>query len=234
MRSRLIIVSLSLYLALAVLGCNKPPADNSTNPNATDQSAPGKDEKASNREAREAKERREREAKREPIIVPAGTAITVTLSSAIGSKISQPGQTFAGSVAKDVIVGNSVVIPQGTNAGGTVTDAKPLGRFKGGALLRIRLDGINLHGVDIPLEASTRSFTEKGKGKRTAVLTGGGAALGGIIGGLVGGGKGAAIGLAAGAGVGAGGSAFTGNKEIVLPTESDVTFELTQPLEIKR
>lgn len=233
MRSRLIIASLSFYLALAVLGCNKPPADN-TNPNATDQSTPGNDEKVSNREAREAKERREKEAKREPIIVPAGTAITVTLSSAIGSKISQPGQTFGGSVAKDVIVGNSVVIPQGTNAGGTVTDAKPLGRFKGGALLRIRLDGINLHGVDIPLEASSRSFTEKGKGKRTAVLTGGGAALGGLIGGLVGGGKGAAIGLAAGAGAGAGGSAFTGNKEIVLPSESDVTFELTQPLEIKR
>ena len=52
-----------------------------------------------------------------------------------------------------------------------------------------------------------------------------GAALGGLIGGLAGGGKGAAIGLAAGAGAGAGGSALTGNKDIVLPAESDLTVE---------
>jgi hypothetical protein len=65
-------------------------------------------------------------------------------------------------------------------------------------------------------------------------MAGGGAALGGIIGGLAGGGKGAAIGLAAGGGAGAGGAAFTGNKEIVLPAESDITFELSQPLEIRR
>src|SRR5262249_18509748 len=75
---------------------------------------------------------------------------------------------------------------------------------------------------------------EKGKGKRTAVLTGGGAAVGGIIGALAGGGKGAAIGAAAGAGAGAGGSALTGNKDIVLPAESDIAFELSAPLDIRR
>jgi len=65
-------------------------------------------------------------------------------------------------------------------------------------------------------------------------LTGGGAAVGGIIGALAGGGKGAAIGAAAGAGAGAGGSALTGNKDIVLPAESDIAFELSAPLEIRR
>ena len=84
------------------------------------------------------------------------------------------------------------------------------------------------------MAAAERTFNQKGKGKRTAVATGGGAALGGIIGGLVGGGKGAAIGLAAGAGAGAGGSALTGNKDIVLPAESAITFELSQALELKR
>ena len=57
-------------------------------------------------------------------------------------------------------------------------------------------------------------------------MAGGGAALGGLIGGLAGGGKGAAIGLAAGGGAGAGGAAFTGNKDIVLPAESALSFEL--------
>ena len=91
-----------------------------------------------------------------------------------------------------------------------------------------------MNGRDIPVEAEPRTFSAKGKGKRTAVITGGGAALGGIIGGLAGGGKGAAIGALAGGGAGAGGSALTGNKDIVLPAEAAVSFQLTQPLDIRR
>ena len=65
------------------------------------------------------------------------------------------------------------------------------------------------------------------------MLTGGGAGLGAIIGGLAGGGKGAAIGAVAGAGAGGAGSAFTGNKDVVLPAESAVSFKLEAPLELK-
>jgi hypothetical protein len=230
MRSRLVLFTLSLYLTFAVLGCtSKPPADTSTDTTANPSDTTAKGGKG----AKEAKEAR-KEKKKEPVIVPSGTSVTVTLGSALGSKLSQAGQTFTGTVAKDITVGNEVVIPKGSTVAGTVTDAKALGKFKGGAVLDIRLDSINLNGYDMPVQTAARSFTEKGKGKRTAVLTGGGAALGGIIGAIAGGGKGAAIGAAAGAGAGAGGSAFTGNKEIVLPAESDVTFDLTQELKLER
>jgi hypothetical protein len=232
MRSRLVLLTLSLYLTFALLGCtSKPSADNTTDAgNASDTTAKGSKEAKDQKEHEEAR----KEKKREPVIVPAGTRVTVSLGSALGSKLSQSGQTFSGTVAKDIVVGNEVAIPKGSTVAGTVTDAKPLGKFKGGALLDIRLDSINLNGYDMPVHAAARSFTEKGKGKRTAVLTGGGAALGGIIGALAGGGKGAAIGAAAGAGAGAGGSAFTGNREIVLPVESDVSFDLTQELKLER
>ena len=73
----------------------------------------------------------------------------------------------------------------------------------------------------------------KGKGKRTAVMAGGGAGLGALIGGLAGGGKGAAIGALAGGGAGTAGAAFTGSKDIVLPAESALSFKLEQPLEIR-
>lgn len=233
MRSRLILFTLSLYLAFAVLGCtSKPSTDNSNDSNATDQSAGANGGTDSGGAAKEPKERKE--AKREHLAVPAGTAITVSLGSAIGSKLSQPGQTFSGSIAKDVLVGNTVAIPQGANVTGSVTDAKPLGKFAGGAVLTVRLDSINLNGADVQVHASDRTFAQKGKGKRTAVIAGGGAALGGLIGGLAGGGKGAAIGLAAGGGAGAGGAALTGNKDIVLPAESALTFELSQPLQVRR
>jgi len=215
-------------------GCNKPASDSPSDTAANETETSGSNEKASSKETREHKEHERKEAKRQPLVVPSGTAITISLGSAIGSRLSKPGDTFTGSVAKDVVVGNAVAIPQGANVSGTVADAKPLGKFKGGAALQVRLDSVQIKGADVPVQAAARSFSEKGKGKRTAVLTGGGAALGGIIGALAGGGKGAAIGAAAGAGAGAGGSAFTGNKEIVLPAESDLSFELSQPLEVKQ
>ena len=235
MRSHVLLLVLCLCFAFTT-ACNKPPAaENSTDTAANDTQSSASSDKNS-KEAREHREheRKAKEAKREPLVVPSGTEITVSLGSAIGSRLSQPGQTFTGSVARDVMVGNVTAIPQGANISGTVTDAKPLGKFKGGASLQVRLDSVNLNGADIPVQAAAKSFSQKGKGKRTAVLTGGGAALGGIIGAIAGGGKGAAIGAAAGAGAGAGGSAFTGNKEIVLPAESDISFELSQPLEVKR
>ena len=233
MRSRLTLFALSFTLALAMLGCtSKPAADNSTDSSATadNQSAPGASDAKG---AGSSKAEKKAEKKKEPLVVPAGTSITVSLGSALGSKLSQPGSTFQGSVAKDVLVGNAVAIPKGATVGGTVTDAKALGKFAGGAVLQVRLDSITLHGADMQVQAEPRTFNAKGKGKRTAVLAGGGAAVGGIIGALAGGGKGAAIGAAAGGGAGAGGAAFTGNKDIVLPAESDLTFELSEPLKIR-
>jgi len=232
MRSPVLLLSMCVYIAFVVAGCNKPAGDSSTETAANDPQPSA--EQTSSKEPREHKEHERREAKKALLVVPSGTSITISLGSSLGSKISRPGDTFSGSVAKDVMVGNAVAIPQGASAAGTVADAKPLGKFKGGALLQVKLDSVRIHGADVPLQAGAQSFSEKGKGKRTAVLTGGGAALGGIIGALAGGGKGAAIGAAAGAGAGAGGSAFTGNKEIVLPAESDLSFELSQPLDIKQ
>ncbi|HET6175700.1 MAG TPA: hypothetical protein VFE61_02130 [Candidatus Sulfotelmatobacter sp.] len=234
MRSHLILLTLTLYLGLAVVGCSKPSNDSANNStdNAIDTQA-AKDGKES-KERKEAKREAKEEKKKEPLVVPAGTSVTVSLGSAIGSKMSQAGQTFNGTVAQDVLVGGAVAIPKGANVGGTVTDAKALGKLAGGAVLQVRLDSITLNGVDLPVQTALKTFGAKGKGKRTAIATGGGAALGGIIGALAGGGKGAAIGMAAGAGAGAGGSALTGNKDIVLGAESAVTFELSQPLEVKQ
>lgn len=168
-----------------------------------------------------------------PAVVPAGTTLTVRLGESVGSKISSPGQSFTGTLTADVSVDGNSVIPGGSPVRGTVVDAKPLGRFKGGASLELRLTSITVNGTSLSITTSAVNRTEKGKGKRTAVLAGGGTALGAIVGGLAGGGKGAAIGALAGGGAGVGGAAFTGNKDILIPAESALSFRLSAPLEVK-
>ncbi|MFP5208568.1 MAG: hypothetical protein ACLGRW_04685 [Acidobacteriota bacterium] len=164
--------------------------------------------------------------------LPAGTRVRVRLDQDLGSKLSMTGDTFTATVVDDVVVNGHVVIPRGLRAQGTVVDAKPLGRFKGAAYLAIRLDRIQTRWGTYRVATSTVERVEKGKGKRTALFAGGGAGLGALIGGLAGGGKGALIGALAGAGAGTAGTAFTGNRQIVLPAETLLTFRLDHSVHI--
>jgi hypothetical protein len=227
MRSRAMYV-LSIFLLLTLAACSKKPADTAANSAGQDMASPSN--AAGGTAMSSPGETTAPEP--QPVVVPAGTTLTVRLGESVGSKISTPGQSFSASLASAVTVDGNIVIRAGASARGTVVDAKPLGRFKGGALLELRLNSITVNGTEQRIETSAVSRTQKGKGKRTAVMAGGGTALGAIIGGLAGGGKGAAIGAVAGGGAGAGGAAFTGNKEIVLPAESPLSFRLKAPLEV--
>jgi hypothetical protein len=167
------------------------------------------------------------------VTIPAGTVITVRLADAVGSKLSNSGDQFSASVAAPVEVDGKVVVPSGAEAAGKVAQAIPLGRFKGGAVLKLGLDSVTINGDAYDLKTTSISRYLKGKGKRTAAMIGGGAGGGALIGGLAGGGKGALIGAALGAGAGTAGAAYTGNKEITLPAESTLSFKLSEPLTVK-
>jgi hypothetical protein len=165
--------------------------------------------------------------------IAAGTSIRVRLDQDLGSKISSPGDSFTATVADDVTSQDGqVIIPKGSRADGTVVDAKPLGKFKGGAMLAVKLERVHTRWGSYPVSTSSINKVEQGKGKRSAAFIGGGAGLGALIGGLAGGGKGALIGGLAGGGAGTAGSAFTGNKQIVLPAETLLTFQLTRSVHV--
>ena len=167
------------------------------------------------------------------VTLPAGTAVTVRLASAVGSKMSSSGAHFSATVAQPVKVDGKVVVPTGAEALGKVVEAVPQGRFKGAASLRLVLESVTINGDSYDVQTSSVSRYLKGKGKRTATFIGGGAGGGALIGGLAGGGKGALIGAALGAGAGTAGAAYTGEKEIVLPAESALSFKLSEPLTVK-
>jgi hypothetical protein len=168
--------------------------------------------------------------KPQPIIVPAGTTLTVTVDQALSSKTSQTGQTFLATLAQPVTVHGKTAIPKGSSVTGTVVTAKAKGKIKGEGELALSLASITVHGNNYPIQTGTLNSTVKGKGKRTAATTGGGAAGGALIGGLAGGGKGAGIGALVGAAGGLVGGALTGNKQVQIPAESALTFTLSKPL----
>jgi hypothetical protein len=250
-------LSVAALAALSVFTCNgchsnsQPAATSANTPAASspspDQSSQNPQQSASSQAPAPAPSKSEapgqvpsqsaapaRQAPPPPAVVdlPAGTDLRVRLDQDLGSKISRAGDSFTATVASPVEVNGRVVIPQDARAEGTVIDAKALGRLKGGAALELRLERVTTRWGSYPVQTSTISRAEKGKGKRTAVLAGGGAGLGALIGGLAGGGKGALIGALAGGGAGTAGSAFTGNKEIFLPAETLLTFHLDHSVHI--
>jgi len=222
-----------LTLCLALAGCSSSSTDSSSATKDAGSSAAGGSAAKSATEKKGTLEKMEEAVGMKAPAIPAGTALTIRLGQTLSSKSSEAGQTFEGTLASAVSVDGKELIPAGSKVTGEVTEAHPLGKFKGGASLGARLTSVEVKGKSYDISTSMVNRSLKGKGKRTAVVTGGGAALGALIGGLAGGGKGAAIGMLAGGGAGAAGSAYTGNKEIVFPAESALTFSLQDALELK-
>jgi hypothetical protein len=55
-----------------------------------------------------------------PVALPAGTVVHVSLLKPMGSATATTGESFAFVTTDDVVVGNAVVLPKGSNGTGTV------------------------------------------------------------------------------------------------------------------
>jgi hypothetical protein len=155
------------------------------------------------------------------------------LDQAISTKTATAGAPFTATVAQPIVMGGKTVVPTGSRTQGVVEDSKSPGKFKGEGVLTVKLTKLTVQGITYPVDAESSTSTQKGKGKRSTAMIGGGAAGGALIGGLAGGGKGAAIGALVGGGAGTAGAAMTGNKELALPVETAVSFKLVQPVTLK-
>lgn len=155
--------------------------------------------------------------------IPAGTKVTVRLGSQISSASANAGQTWNGTVARDVVVNGNTVARTGDAVTGKITNAKSSGRLHAPGQLTLRLTSLNGQSV------SSSAYYRKGKShtKSNATKIGGGAAAGAVIGAIAGGGKGAAIGTLAGGAAGTGVAAYTGKEEAVIPAETPMTYTIT-------
>jgi len=170
--------------------------------------------------------------KPQSVVIPAGAHITIRLNESIDAKKNKAGDSFEGSVDQPVVIGGKTVIPKSSLVNGTVVEAVPAGKLKGEGRLAIALTQIKVQGGSYAISTATVSTKLHGKGKRSAVMIGGGGGAGALVGGLIGGGKGAAIGAALGGGAGAAGATMTGNEQLAFTAESALTFTLKQPLKL--
>src|SRR5687768_8786852 len=142
-----------------------------------------------------------------PLVVPAGTAIPISLTSSISTKNARDGDGVYGKTIFPITVDNKIVIPEGSYVKGKVTEVKQAGRIKGKAELTLTFQTLVLPtGITIPIytslggiggeakrkgEATAEGDSSKSKDAGTIATT---ASQGAIIGVLAGRGEGAVVG----------------------------------------
>ncbi|HXX20250.1 MAG TPA: BON domain-containing protein [Candidatus Acidoferrum sp.] len=161
--------------------------------------------------------------------VPAGTTITVRMIDGVDSSVNNPGEIFHASLENPIVLDNEVVVPKGADVYVRLAAANSAGKFSGKSELHLELIKLESRGRSYSLVSSTYSLSGSSRGKDTATKVGGGAVLGAIVGAIAGGGKGAAIGATVG---GAGGGVYqaaTHGKQVRIPSETKLDFQLEQP-----
>lgn len=164
------------------------------------------------------------------ITIPSGTQLTIRTNETIDSSRAQRGQQFSGVTTEDVRdnVGNTV-IPRGS-------DVELVIRNTEASDLVLDVDSISVGGQQYAVSTADlekKGGTGIGANRRTATMVGGGALAGAVIGAIAGGGKGAAIGAAVGGAAGAGAQVLTRGKEVKVPAETVLTFQLDSDLQLQ-
>lgn len=171
--------------------------------------------------------------KREPrqVTIPAGTLITVRLRDALSTERHSTHDPFFATLDAPLIVEGLVIAERGAMVRGRVIEAVSAGRVKGRAALVLALDELSTSDGQ-KVEIRTDSFRHEAESgvKSDVAKTGVAAGIGAAIGAIAGGGKGAAIGAAIGGAAGAGRAMATRGKPAELPSETRLTFRLSEPV----
>ena len=167
-----------------------------------------------------------------PVTLPDGTVIHVTLIQAVASDENRPGDHFEATVSEPVVVANKTIIPRGSPVQGIVVDAHHSGRLMGRSRLQLALETVTVNGKNYKIHTSTHTKVGGKHKKRNVELIAGGAGGGALIGAIAAGGKGVLIGGPIGAGAGTAAALITGKKDVRIPPETSLTFKLAQPVTV--
>jgi hypothetical protein len=183
----------------------------------------------------------------QPIVVPAGTRLGVTLENGISTNSAKPGDSVYFRTSFPVTMNNKVVIPVGSYLRGEITESKRPGHVKGKGELRLRLNTLILpNGYTVDLNAEphsadvggTKTDSEgkitgpggKGKDVETIAAT---TVAGAGIGGIAAGGKGAGIGAGIGGVAGLAAVLLSRGPDAQLPRGSSMDLVLERDLQLE-
>jgi hypothetical protein len=200
---------------LALVGCSKVPTESAEA--AVD---PGAASAAGGKSVRE-------------LTIPEGTSFRVRLQEALDTRRNRAGDQFTASLDEPLVDGDHVVVPKGTNFTGHIVTSKSSGRFKGRAVLALKLDSFTMGGQTYGIESNNSSRVSAGHKKHHLLWIGGGSGGGAAIGAIAAGGTGALIGAGAGAAAGTVGSAITGRRQVSLPAETSLRFKLESTVNLR-
>jgi hypothetical protein len=163
----------------------------------------------------------------------AGTYVTVRINQPLSSDRNQPGDAFAASLARPLVVDGIVVAQTGQMVGGHVVEAQKAGRVTGTSRLKLQLTDLTLvDGQQLPIQSQMITRSGPTSVGRDAAAIGGTTALGAAAGAAADWGRGAAIGAGAGAAVGIVGVLLTRGAPTVVYPESVLTFRVEAPVTV--
>ena len=171
-------------------------------------------------------------AKAMPITVPAGTQLSVGLSSDVSTKTAKVGDAVDARLASDLVVNGRTALAAGSPVRGTVTEVVSGSNKIGGVpTLAMTFDRLELeNGQTVAINGQVVQQGKSETGKDTAKIVGG-AAAGAVIGHQVDHDKGSVIGGLLGGAAGAVAAQKTGG-EVNVPAGTVVVFTTDAPFKV--
>jgi hypothetical protein len=166
------------------------------------------------------------------VTIPAGTKLGVRLNTSVASNASRVEDPVAATLIAPLKIGESVVLPAGSELKGYVSSARRSGKVKGRASLGLRFGTLTTRGDSYPIAAQVSRVAPATKAEDAAKI-GIPAAGGAGIGALVGGKTGAAAGALIGGGAGTAVVLSTPGKEVSLPHGSVLSLRLQKAVTIR-
>lgn len=166
--------------------------------------------------------------------LPAGTKIMLRMDDGISSDISSKDDTFTTTIAKAVVVRNTVVLPAGTVIEGRIVKASAAASGGQSGKLEIRLETLRLtagvrRGIDgVPVNELKAASTQTG----SILSVVGGTALGALFGAVTKTSNGALIGAGIGAGAGTGVALLKKGKNIGIKRGQEFEIELKKDVNL--
>jgi hypothetical protein len=170
--------------------------------------------------------------KKAPTIVPAGTPVSITLSSEITTKTASEGDKWTGVVTSDVVVDGETVFPKGARVEGHVVLTERAGKSSGKSQLQLAYDRIIVHGDATEITSVGEKIEGDGSTSGDLKRIGGGAAAGAVVGGILGGKGGAAKGAVVGGAAGTAASLLKRAPDVTLTAGSELLVRLDRPVPV--